>query len=669
VWLFDLAGALDGQPGGRGPELRAILRGGRLEAEQAAGAASAVVLPWAAAGVAPGEDRNRLRRMAAEVDAGREPVLRLLTLARALELAGDEARAERLLRSALVARPQEVVLHFALAGLLTGQQPPRWGEAVECLQAARALRPGQGVILAHAWAQVGRAEDGLALLRQLASQNRDSAWVQTALGFALFRQQRTEEAIRQYRKAIEINPRYAEPHNLLGGALHAKGELDEAIREYRKAIAINPRFYQAHYNLGSSLHAKGEPGEAIKEYRKAIDINPRSARAHYNLGNALHDMGKLGEAIKEYRKAIEIDPRHVSARCNLGLALHDVGKAEEAMKEYRKAIEIDPRLAEAHTNLGNALRGKEKLDEAIKEYRKAIAINPRLAEARHNLGLALHAKGELDEAIREYRRAIAINPRYAGAHHNLGLALHGKGEPDEAIKAYRQAVDINPKFGEAHARLGVTLLQVGQLVEARQALQKAKQHLPPRHPGRPFLAKKEEECGRLLALDETLPAILKGDAKPKDAAQRLDLAALCRSRQLHASSARYCAEAFAEQPNLAGDLRSGRRYLAACSAALAGVGKAKDAAELGEEERARLRRQALEWLRADLAHWATLPRKGAPQARQEVRRALTRWRQDPDLGGLRDKGELVKLPEGERQACRDLWADVDALLRRLGEAP
>src|SRR4029453_13462957 len=106
---------------------------------------------------------DRLRRLVAEADVAREPVLGLLTLG---QLAADEGATERLLRGALRARPQEVALYQALGHLLAHQQ--RWAEAVECFTAARALRPDLGVALAGALVKAGRAGEGVALSGQLA---------------------------------------------------------------------------------------------------------------------------------------------------------------------------------------------------------------------------------------------------------------------------------------------------------------------------------------------------------------------------------------------------------------------------------------------------------------------------------------------------------------------
>jgi hypothetical protein len=99
-----------------------------------------------------------------------------------------------------------------------------------------------------------------------------------------------------------------------------------------------------------------------------------------------------------------------------------------------------------------------------------------------------------------------------------------------------------------------------------------------------------------------LPKVLEGLVQPRDAAERIAFADLCRKplKQRYAAAARFYAEAFAAEPKLAEDLRVQARYNAACAATVASCGQGKDAAGLNAKERPRLRRQALAWLRADL---------------------------------------------------------------------
>jgi hypothetical protein len=93
---------------------------------------------------------------------------------------------------------------------------------------------------------------------------------------------------------------------------------------------------------------------------------------------------------------------------------------------------------------------------------------------------------------------------------------------------------------------------------------------------------------------------------------------------------------------------------------VAAAGKGEDAAKLDARERARLRQQCLGWLRADLAAFAKLADKDDEAARQR----LSHWQKDTDLESVRGEKALPKLPEPERKAWQQLWADVAALRKK-----
>ena len=103
-------------------------------------------------------------------------------------------------------------------------------------------------------------------------------------------------------------------------------------------------------------------------------------------------------------------------------------------------------------------------------------------------------------------------------------------------------------------------------------------------------------------------------------------------------------------------------------AALAGCGQGEEAAKLDEKEQARWRKQALNWLEADLALWTKQLQGGTPQNRKTAADTLRHWQRNNDLAGLRDAAALAKLPPGERAACEKLWGDAAALLKKA-EAP
>ena len=127
-------------------------------------------------------------------------------------------------------------------------------------------------------------------------------------------------------------------------------------------------------------------------------------------------------------------------------------------------------------------------------------------------------------------------------------------------------------------------------------------------------------------------------------------------------------EALASDPKLGDDCQAGHRYAAACAAVLAAARQGKDEPPPDHAAIAKLRRQALDWLKADLAAWGQLLDSGPPQDRPAIVQTLNHWQQHTDLAGLRDGAMLAKLTVGEQKAFRQLWADVAALLKKV-QAP
>jgi tetratricopeptide (TPR) repeat protein/tRNA A-37 threonylcarbamoyl transferase component Bud32 len=509
----------------------------------------------------------------------------------------------------------------------------------------------------------GDLEGAIGQLRKALELEPKSALAHNNLGNALKAKGDLEGAIRHYRLALELDPKYAIAHSNLGLALKDKGNLDEAIVHHQKAIGLDPKFANAHIGLGTALADKKDLEGAIRHYRMALELDPKLAMAHYNLGVALKANGDLEGAIRHYRLAINHNPKHASTHNNLGVALKANGDLEGAIRHYRLAIEHNPKNAGAHNNLGNALRAKGDIEEAIRHYRAAAELEPRNSMRQLTLGNALSAKDDVEGAIRCYRAAIEVDPKQALAHSDLGFALYAKQDLVGAIRHFRTALELDPKLAKAHGGLGQALWVRGEFAEARTATQNALRLLPPNDPFRPTVSQLLRQCETMLALDQKLPAVLRGAAKPQDPAEAAALAQLCQIKKRFAAAARLYADAFAAEPKLAEALTTHDRTNAACAAACAGSGQGKDAAKLDDRERARLRQQALTWLRADLAAYDKRLAVGKAEDRTVVQQQMQQWQQDNDFAGVRDDA-LAKLTEAERKEWQKLWEEVELLRKR-----
>ena len=157
-----------------------------------------------------------------------------------------------------------------------------------------------------------------------------------------------------------------------------------------------------------------------------------------------------------------------------------------------------------------------------------------------------------------------------------------------------------------------------------------------------------------------LTALLEGEQQPRDNDERVAQIGTCRFENRFAALARIYSEAFAADPKL----KEIHRLAAARVAVQAGCGRGIDAGGLGEAERRNWRAQATQWLREDLS-----ARKGSldrdfDKARDKVHQALAKWQNEPELAGIREPAELEKLSADEKADCRNLWAEVHAVLDR-----
>jgi tetratricopeptide (TPR) repeat protein len=588
-----------------------------------------------------------------------------VNLGNALRAQGRPKEAEAEYRAALRLAPDYPQAHICLGVVLLNQGRRKEAEA-EYREALR-LKPDDP--LAHSnlgvalWEQ-GRPKEAETECRAALRLKPNFPDAHLGLGAALRDQGRLKEAEAECREALRLNPDYPMAHGNLGNALLDQGRPKEAEAEYRAALRLQPDYPKALFGLGTALGEQGRPKEAEAEYRAALRLKPDYPEARYSLGNALSAQGRPKEAEAECRAALRLKPDDPMAHNNLGNALGEQGRPKEAEAEYRAALRLKPDYPEAHTNLGNALSAQGRPKEAEAECRAALRLKPDFLAAHSNLGIALSAQGRLEEAEAEFREALRLKPDDPSAHNNLGLALYEEGRVDEAVGHYEKALRLDPKCAQAQGALGQALLAQGRWPEARNATRRCLELLPDRHPLRAPGTAQLRQCERMLALEARLPAVLAGKDKPAGA-ECLDFARLCRGMKRYAAAARFYADAFAPDPKLTADPRSSNRYHAACAASLAAAGQGEDATSLAEEGRARLRQQALDWLRADLALWAKMAGEGTPQTRQLVARALPHWQKHPDLASLRDKAALDKLPTAERDAWQRLWADVDALLKRV----
>lgn len=163
-----------------------------------------------------------------------------------------------------------------------------------------------------------------------------------ALGDLLARSPRRlyEQAVEAYSKAVEADPDYADAYVGLGDALSATGKFDEAVREYRRGLGIDPQNPRVHYSLARILYTeKGLYHEAVEAYQRALALDPTFVEAQIGLGDLYEEKGLYQEAIATYRKALALRPKHPGALYALALA-YEKTDPKEAVARWEEYIKV-----------------------------------------------------------------------------------------------------------------------------------------------------------------------------------------------------------------------------------------------------------------------------------------------------------------------------------------
>ncbi|NES01422.1 MAG: tetratricopeptide repeat protein [Okeania sp. SIO2F4] len=279
-----------------------------------------------------------------------------------------------------------------------------------------------------------------------------------------------EEAIKVYRKAVEIKPELWEVHHKLGNLLQEKEELEAAVAAYDKSIELKSDFPWGYYKLGDVLVKLEEWDGAVSAYRCAIQLNFNLPFIEDKLANSLHKQARIIQelAFNYYLKAIQKHPQNIELYykaleikqdinlCfDLASILAQKAKFDEAIIIYQSITEIDSSSYEAYLQLGNCLTKQNKFDIAISMYKKALELNKQLYCLLAKIEEVNLTRTQWDVKLTTvYKLAIKYNPNCFKYYDEIGDIFIKDEQLDEGIYWYREALKIKPFSWETYQKLG-----------------------------------------------------------------------------------------------------------------------------------------------------------------------------------------------------------------------
>ena len=300
--------------------------------------------------------------------------------------------------------------------------------------------------------------------------------MRTTLGDTVSESTKLAEAETFSSGSLEASHEYAEAQE----ARYA-GKTEEAIKGFRRAIELDPNLGSAYGNLGALYWNQGNQADAINYYKLAMQhIDRMTDREKYRTRGgyylAVSDGDKAVEEFSALVKQYPADSMGLSALAHAYYLRHDMSKAVEVS---RRAIEIYPKNVVYRNNASLYAIFAGDYTTAEHEAQAVLEINPAYPDAYITLALCETAKGNFDKAVESWQKIESLDAAGASlATGGLGdLALY-RSDPVQAIAALEKGIegDVVTKSTDAAAKKYVMMaeaqLMLGKKAEALQSVKK-----------------------------------------------------------------------------------------------------------------------------------------------------------------------------------------------------
>ena len=229
-------------------------------------------------------------------------------------------------------------------------------------------------------------------------------------------------SIQLFKKAIELDPRYASAYAGLGEAYaslyqdveRTEHYLDKAIESSLKALMYDSSLSEAYAALGLAYYNKRSFDEAVTASRKAIELDPNNFLGYWILGRIYHNTDRDSEAVEQFEKVVKMNPDFYSVYGDLQIAYARLGEKEKyhntlqtALVVYARYLSQHPDDARGHMYFATDLAQVGRKDEAKLEAARALELSPDDPLMLYNATCFYAQMGENKLAIETLKKAFS----------------------------------------------------------------------------------------------------------------------------------------------------------------------------------------------------------------------------------------------------------------------
>jgi tetratricopeptide (TPR) repeat protein len=385
------------------------------------------------------------------------------------------------------------------------------------------VRWGRFGMVCEANGIIGAARDAYVAAASL--DGSDAKW-RYRLALVEARSGQSDDAIRDLRRAIELDPAYAPAHRRLGLWLLDRNDTDGAERAFARAAELDRSDVSASVGMARVHLQRQQNQQAVDVLEHGLAEHPGDRYALQLLGTAYRRLGRIDEA--EYALAVGVTgepawpdpwtdemlgyrrgfavrlkdatqyfssgqltlalslleqlrqerPGDIALLNHLGEVYVAAGRTAEGVRLLEQVVARDPERFEAYVNLASGYLNQNDLIRASAAIDRAIALNPELGRAHETRGLILWRRDDERAAVDAFRTAVGHDPRDVRAYVWKGMVEMNLGRPADALDSFAHATHLDPTRVDAWVGTADAMMNLGQWDRAAVVVQHARQLNP-----------------------------------------------------------------------------------------------------------------------------------------------------------------------------------------------
>jgi len=370
-------------------------------------------------------------------------------LANAYLMDGDLGLAEQQLKITIQLAPKDVAIRLSYAELL--HEAKQYNDVINQLTIVRKLEAKNIKaiqLLFKAYLAQGDHDQALALSETVEADYPDSSLGYFYHGLVLQAQQKHQQSMTVFEKAMSVEPKSIEPLSSYVRSALALSKPKLAEIKLKSVIKAQPDFVIAHNLLGEVFAQQKKNKLAVSAFNNAIEKNPKWWIPYRNLASVQLIMQKPEMAIETLRKGVDLVTSSSQLIYQLVTLLEQQGEINEAVMVYEKLLEKQPNASVVVNNLALLLI-ENKEDQLSKDRAMSLVTQFQTSENPSyldTLGWVHYKRGEYEKALAALLQADRLAPQQALIYYHLGAVYFDKGDSGAARKHLEQVVKSDVKF-------------------------------------------------------------------------------------------------------------------------------------------------------------------------------------------------------------------------------